>query len=532
MANFVRHASCEKCGSSDARAEYSDGSSYCFSCSAYLKGDGEPQMEETQVCMNLGLIEGHTTALTKRNIHAETCEKFGYKVGTYNGQPVQIADYRNKEGRVVAQKLRFHNKDFMILGEASEMTLFGQHLFNGGKMVVVTEGEIDCLSVSQTQGNKWPVVSIPTGAQSAVKAIKKNMEWLEKFEKVVFMFDNDEAGIKASKACASLLSVGKARVATLPLKDANDLLMAGRGAEIVDAMWNAKEYRPDGIVGGSELWDYITKVDLQESVSYPYAGVSAMTHGLRKGELVTICAGSGIGKSQFCRELAHWLLRNGKTIGYIALEESVRRTALGILAIEASKPLHIKPESITPQELENLFVGTIKDRFFTYDHFGSMDSENLLNRVRFMAKGCGCEYIVLDHLSIVVSGMGDGDERRLIDNTMTKLRSLVEELKIGLVLVSHLKRPEGRGHEDGATTSLSQLRGSAGIAQLSDIVIGLERDQQADGNERNITTIRILKNRFTGETGISCRLDYNKETGRLTELAIADDEIEVPEELE
>lgn len=533
MAEFLRHSPCQKCGSSDARAEYSDGSSYCFSCSSYSKGNGEAETEETPVAMNLGLIEGQTTALTKRNIHAETCQKFGYKVGTYNGQPVQIADYRNREGRLVAQKLRFQNKDFMILGEASEMTLFGQHLFrDGGKMIVVTEGEIDCLSVSQVQGNKWPVVSIPTGATSACKAIRKQIDWLEKFEKVVFMFDNDEVGKKASKACASLLSPGKAKIATLPLKDANDLLMAGRGAEIVDAMWNAKEFRPDGIVGGAELWDYITKVDLQESVSYPYAGVSTMTHGIRKGELVTICAGSGIGKSQFCRELAHWLLRNGKTIGYIALEESVRRTALGILAIEASKPLHIKPDSISPNELQTLFDGTIRNRFFTYDHFGSMDSENLLNRVRYMARGCGCEYIVLDHLSIVVSGMGDGDERRLIDNTMTKLRSLVEELKIGLILVSHLKRPEGRGHEDGATTSLSQLRGSAGIAQLSDIVIGLERDQQADGNERNITTIRILKNRFTGETGISCRLEYNKETGRLKELAIPDSEVEVPEELE
>ncbi|NDG03722.1 MAG: hypothetical protein EB119_11160, partial [Synechococcaceae bacterium WBB_34_004] len=177
----------------------------------------------------------------------------------------------------------------------------------------------------------------------ASKAIRKQIDWLEKFEKVVFMFDNDEVGKKASKACASLLTPGKAKIASLPLKDANDMLMAGRGAEIVDAMWNAKEFRPDGIVGGAELWDYITKVDLQESVSYPYAGVSSMTHGLRKGELVTICAGSGIGKSQFCRELAHWLLRNGKTIGYIALEESVRRTALASWRLRPASPFTSSP---------------------------------------------------------------------------------------------------------------------------------------------------------------------------------------------
>jgi twinkle protein len=112
--------------------------------------------------------------------------------------------------------------------------------------------------------------------------------------------------------------------------------------------------------------------------------------------------------------------------------------------------------------------------------------------------------------------MGDGDERRMIDNTMTKLRALVEETKLGLILVSHLKRPEGKGHEEGASTSLAQLRGSAGIAQLSDMVIGLERNQQ-DTEDRNKTVMRVLKNRFSGETGIACALNYNPETGSMSE---------------
>ena len=48
---------------------------------------------------------------------------------------------------------------------------------------------------------------------------------------------------------------------------------------------------------------------------------------------------------------------------------------------------------------------------------------------------------------------------------------------------------------------------------LSDMVIGLERNQQ--GDSPNVLTIRVLKNRFSGETGISGRLQYNNETGRL-----------------
>ena len=529
-SNFIRHEPCPKCGSSDAMSRYDDGHGYCFSCNHYEHGTGTamPRKERMQI---EGFIDGEVTGLSKRQITEDTCKKWDYRVGHYFGRPVQVANYKDNEGSVVAQKIRFANKDFKIIGDSSSMGLFGMHLWKGSyKMVVVTEGELDALSVSQLQQHKWPVVSVPNGAQSAAKSVAKSLEWLEQFETVVFMFDNDEPGIKAAGECASLMSPRKAKIASLPLKDANDMLVANRGGEVIEAMWRAKEYRPDGIVGGTDLWDYITKVDSSEAISYPFDGLTKMTHGMRKGELVTITAGSGIGKSQICREICHWMLTNGQAVGYIALEESVRRTALGILGIEMSVPLHLKLKEVPEEEVKKAYDSCLSTgKFFTYDHFGSLDSDNLINRIRYMVKGCGCGWIILDHLSIVVSGMGEGDERRLIDNTMTRLRSIVEELKIGLVLVSHLKRPEGRGHEEGAATSLSQLRGSAGIAQLSDIVLGLERNQQ-DESQKNITLVRVLKNRYTGECGLACRLEYNQVTGRLKDSG--QPPVEIPEELQ
>jgi twinkle protein len=105
----------------------------------------------------------------------------------------------------------------------------------------------------------------------------------------------------------------------------------------------------------------------------------------------------------------------------------------------------------------------------------------------------------------------------MIDTTMTRLRSLVERTGISLFLVSHLRRPQGdKGHEDGAKVSLGQLRGSHSIAQISDAVIGLERDQQS-GSQHADTTVRIIKNRYSGETGIACSLTYNKDTCKFNE---------------
>ena len=516
-SEFIQHIPCDKCGSSDAAGIYSDGHTFCFSCNAYQHANEEVKVTETTTNKSTDLLRGEAQALAKRKLTSETTKLWDYTVSEFKGQVAQVANHKDDQGRTVAQKVRLPNKEFFALGKMKEASLYGQWLWrDGGKMITVTEGELDALSLSQAMGNKWPVVSVKTGAAGAKKEIAKAIEYLENFDSVIFMFDNDDVGQAAAIECAGLLSPNKAKIARLPLKDASDMLQAGRSKELVDAMWAAKSYRPDGIINGADLWETVSTVEDVESIPYPYAGLNDMTDGCRLGEIVTVTAGSGLGKSQLTREFAYHLLNNGATVGYVALEESSKRTAQGLMSLHLNKPIHLQE---TPkEELREAFDATLgTGRVFMYDHWGSTESDNLLGKIRYLARGCGCDYIILDHISIVVSGIDQGDERRIIDNMMTKLRSLTEELNIGMILVSHLKRPSGeKGHEEGATTSLAQLRGSAAIAQLSDMVIGLERNQQAKENS-NVTTVRILKNRWSGVTGICGKLAYSSETGRMVE---------------
>ncbi len=143
-----------------------------------------------------------------------------------------------------------------------------------------------------------------------------------------------------------------------------------------------------------------------------------------------------------------------------------------------------------------------------------------MNRIRYMVKALDCKVIFLDHISIVISEVTsseNSDERRLIDNTMSSLRKLVEELKCGIFIVSHLKRPEGKiSHEQGLQVSLAHLRGSHSLATIPNQIISFERNQQSE-TENNILTVRVLKNRFSGDTGVASTLIYNKDTGRLSE---------------
>lgn len=519
-STFLYHEPCPKCGSSDACGVFSDGHRFCYSCNTYFRPDGSVKSEGVRVskdCIPLGELE--EVSLTKRCISKDTCSKFKYFSTVYKGKPCQVACYYDDSGNLVGQKLRFPDKSFAVLGSISNR-LYGSQLWASGKKIVITEGEIDCLTVSQLQGNKWPVVSIPNGAQGAKKAIEANLEYLGNFEEVILMFDMDDPGRKASEECAKILPAGKAYIANLPCKDPNECLSEGKGPEVLQAVWNAKPYRPDGIVSGTDLYEKcVTDIDdLKDSVEYPWVALQNKTKGVRHGELYVFTSGSGMGKSTILRELEYYFgVQRGELCGIVALEESTRKTGMELMSIHLNKRLILDPEGADEDERGRAFNETIGNgKFFLYDHFGSLDSGNLLSKLRYMIVSLGCKRIFLDHISIVVSGMDadeDGGERKAIDKLMTNLRSLVEETGATMFVVSHLKRPEKKGHEEGAQVSLSQLRGSGAIAQLSDMVIGLERNQQ--GDNPNVLTLRVLKNRFCGDTGVSGYLEYDPETGRL-----------------
>lgn len=532
-SEFVRHVPCATCGSSDANSLYTDGHTFCFACKAHTRGEGEAPTTQRRE-KNPALIQNLTyQALGKRKLTEESCIKWQYGIADYQGHKVQVANYFSPDGsEVVAQKVRFPDKKFIVLGDIKKAGLYGQHLWrDGGKMVVVTEGEIDSISVSQVQNHKWPVVSVTRGADGAAKNFREQIDWLEKFESVIIMFDQDKPHIRpdgtvhypgqdAAKECAEILSPGRAKIAALPLKDANEMLQAGRGSEIVNAMWGAKSYRPDGVVAGTDLWEaIITPPKPGDFVPFPYRKLQAMTLGMRKGELIIFAAGSGVGKSEMVRQVYSYLcLDHNETLGLIHLEEKVTRSSLGMMGYYLKRRLNLGTDGVSQEKLREAYDKTVgSGRVFLYDHFGSADSNNLFAKIRYFAKGCNCTTIVLDHISMVVSGIADGDERRIIDNLMTRLATLAQELNVRIILITHLKKPEGTPHEEGGHVSLDDFRGSGSIKQLSHTAIGLERNQQ-DQEKKNFTLIRLLKCRETGETGEAGWLSYDPITGILTEI--------------
>ena len=85
------------------------------------------------------------------------------------------------------------------------------------------------------------------------------------------------------------------------------------------------------------------------------------------------------------------------------LEENNEKTALGLMSLAANKPLHLPDSEYTEQEYADAFKATMgTDRVYLFDHFGSSSIDNIVSRVRYLARGCQCGFILLDHISIVV----------------------------------------------------------------------------------------------------------------------------------
>lgn len=529
---------CSSCGSSDACAVYSDNHTHCFACGTHTAGDGAAPTREGRKRV-AGLITDVTVrGLRARKITDETCKRYGYGIGRYKHKEVHVAPYYDASGTLVAQHLRTKDKEFPWVGDMSEALPFGAHVWpKSGKMLVVTEGEIDALSMSQAQGNKWPVVSIGCGADTPVdrngnalanagakvrKYFAKHRDYFASFEKVVLMFDNDVQGRFSAQVAASVLG-SRAHIAELPLKDASDMLVAGRTEELLTAMWRATPYRPDGVVEIRSLKDAVFAEPVP-GIPWCLDALNEMTYGRRPGEVYAFGAGTGVGKTDFfLQQIAYDLDVLGLNIATFFFEQEPRESGLRLAGKIGHRPFHVPDAGWSPDELRAAWehVERSKGKLYLYDSFGVCDWDVVKERIRYLVHAEDVRHVYIDHLTALAAWQDD--ERKALELLMADIGSLVKELEITIYLVSHLATPEGKPHEEGGRVMIRHFKGSRAIGYWCHFMFGMERDQQApDPLDRTTTTFRCLKDRYTGRaTGQVFFMRFDPETTMLAEVDLS-----------
>ena len=541
----IGHDACIKCDSSDAMALYEhedntiDG--YCWSCDTYIKPEELGGVDKSKMSEGSGsdftsyekvedIGKYQIKALEDRGISLDAATKYGVKVGIDPATGEVDSHYYPyiKGGVITGYKKRItENKKFHSIGDIKNSTLFGQHLCgNGGKLLVIVEGEIDTLAaydMFRQKGKKYRVVGLPTGANA--KAIKNNLEWIEKFDTIILALDQDEAGQEAVNSIAPLLGTGAVKIASFTEKDPNDMLVRGKVEEFFSSIMNATEYRQDGIVSIDDIFEQAVK-PVEWGKSWPWPKLTELTFGRRRKELYGLGAGTGTGKTELFKEVIdHILDTEDSPVGLLFLEEEPAMTAKILAGKSVNKTFHIPDSGWEQSELETA-LKKMRGRVFLYDHWGSKDYETLRAKIRYMVVTLGIKDVFLDHLTALVAE--EADENKALGRIMANLAALTQELDFTLYFISHLTTPSGTPHEEGGRVTSSQFRGSRAIAFWANYLFGLERNQQADDvEERHTTTFRVLKDRYTGRaTGEVFYMGYNQEAGRFYEKAEPAEKIE------
>jgi twinkle protein len=536
----TRNQPCEECGSSDAKQIYDDGSAFCFSCRRNFYPPKEAYMQQPEVKKDwsnkLREVQDDypVRGFKERNIYRQVAEHYGVKVSYDLDGNIDAHYYPFFNNDTLAgYKVRRLPKDFSSIGTVKG-GLFGQNLYSGGPRLVITEGELDAMSVQSAWYKKYktfyPVVSLRSA--SSVKDLIKERDWIRNFDEVILWLDNDDAGREATKEAARIIGYDKIKIAKGSEKDASDLWIKDSD-KVLKTIYDAVDYTPAGILTKDELWSQLEKYNEIESVPYPdfMEGLNDKLKGMRFGEITLWTSGTGSGKSTLLREIGlHLLQSTPDKIGIISLEESPAETARKMAGMAINK--NPANEEIPLDELkvgfDNIFGN---DRVMVLDHQGSISDGSIMDFLEYMCLS-GCKYLFVDHITILASEGAEGlTGNEAIDKIMNDLLRLVKKHEVWIGLISHLRKTDNKGKsfEEGKLPSMDDIRGSGSIKQISMDIIAFARNVGSDNpEERNTIKTKVLKCRYTGLTGPSGSLYYDFDTGRLKK---GSDEFESTQEI-
>ncbi len=452
---------------------------------------------------------------THRGLSKKTVQFYDIKMAVCDGVDTSYL-FTQPNGMIKVKKInpRSRSEAYKWVGNDETGGLFAKDKFPAGSKpsITITEGDHDAASIYEVTGGTTAAVSVQSAAV-ALRDIEKDRDYLNSFDKIILAFDNDEAGKAAVKKVMSAGFFDFNKLYWVQFdkhKDANAYLQAGDLQDLSKAWKSAKKYSPDNIISTfSEIAEALKESHEDELGTYPTETLTNMLYGFHRGQVVVVKGMEGIGKTELFRMCEHHLLKTTSCkLGLIHMEEDKSTTIKGVATYESGIPCTLPDSGVTEENILKYYsdaVGGSEDRVFLYTMFGGDDPDDVLDSIRFLVSSGGVDIIFLDHISILVTGVEDGDERRKLDYLSTKLKKMCKELKFCLVLISHV-------NDEG------QTRGSRNITKIADTVIDLSRDKLADDEvEKNSLYVTIEKNRMSGRTGKAGKLFFNSNTFKLEE---------------
>ena len=514
-SQFIGHEPCPECGSSDALARYDDGHGYCFSCRHWEKGeDMEAKIEEAFNKLEVVPLEKMTAVYRGiRSISSMTMKFFNCYTYVDSEGNERYQEYIYPSGGV---KTRYFPKEFSAKNFKSD-ELFGMNLWNSGsgKIVTITEGELDAMSAYQMcNDNRFPSAFVSLPSSNPSRKLWGNVsKWLSSFDKIILSIEHDESGNAVAQRIANLFPNKVYRVQHDKYKDANEFLEAGAKSEYYNAWLHARKYTPENVLNTTD--QFLKLYNASENNVYVPTGISDFDDlclGLMQGHFTLFKAQTGIGKTEFMRYLEYHILKNYPDIPIAAwhMEETKLRSLLGLVSYDLKTNVTRKDlieESNKNAEVEESITRLTKDeKFFQFFLNDEDDPLDILNHIRYLSQACGVRYVFFEPIQdIAANANGDEGKEQFLADLSVRLSKLAAELGVGIVTIGHT-------NDDG------QVKYCRMIEQRASVVVELQRDKMSeDVDDRNTTKLLVTKNRPVGPTGYAGQLKFNPDSFTLEE---------------
>ena len=540
---------CPRCGSSDSMATFHDHGGMCFSGCGFIKQheiDGSPAPTQTKTrrasMYELSDVREYPLAdLSHRGIKKDTVEKYQVRqaMRQQDGEADDKAIFFPAGVTQGFKRKNAQNKrDMEILGEYKG--LFGQHIFpQGGKFAIITEGEEDAMCVWQAyheRGKNYTVLSLPNGSGAGGIEKKEVWDYLCSFEGVLLLFDNDEPGREAEEKFADLYATEThIKIGHWPsdINDANDAIQKGRQGDIYQTVSRATEYQPEMVVPGSEITLDMVSTPIKPGYHIKrFPDFSRAIGGIRDGELTTVLAPSGVGKSTWAAEIGYELIKHtNEKVAWLFLEENLKKATQRLIALDNNTPLplyRLNPDRIGQENIRKSYDALINNNrtwFIDLGNSGRINLDRLLHLLRYYASQ-GVTRIIFDHISIVFSHDERNDERKLIDNVLSEIAAFCAATGVHLIMVAHIKRMNNKMYIKDEANDASWLiidpdsaRGSGTFEQLSFNLVAIEPEYMEDGT-RGRSRLNVKKSREWGIVGPQDIIRMDPKTGRMESMNV------------
>lgn len=494
-----------------------------FEPQKYYRQLPQKQIDSTDYAVKYMESRGISEAITRK-----------YQLTTQKGNTkVLVFPFYDETGKLISVKYRKtdfdkrRDKNKEWFEKDTQPILFGMKQCVGFDRLIITEGQIDSLSVAEAGYNN--AVSVPTGA-TGFTWLRNVYVWITQFKEVIVFGDCEHGKITLLDTLIARLPktmiVKSVRIKDyLGEKDANDILRKYGTRAVKACIENAEIPRLDNV---KQLAD-VESVDLNkmDKIMTGIAGIDKNIKGMAMGQLVILTGKRGEGKSTFMSQMVCTALQEGRSV-FVYSGELADFHFKRWLDLQLAGSRNVQ-ESVDQwgQSMYWLKDETVKqindwyrNRAYIYDNNFIVDGaefETLPETIEKVIQQYNVQMICIDNLMTAMERVTEQNNLYLAQsNFVGKLKAIATKYQVVIVLVAHPKKSNANDFQDDNDL----VAGSSDITNKADIILKYSRAAENDEGYESI--IKLTKNRIVGtlltRNDNAVRVHYDSKTKRITDI--------------